>query len=180
MTIYGNDPGPFSYSIVFKKLRWIQASDNVLFKLSLSTPLNYIKINNTNTSNSTAAAKSSTAKKTTNVTTNAKTNTTTKLITEQASEFSAETEYIKVTNEPQAMQIITQPPSLVFVGDIFQASILCQINKGSPVSKATVSAGVLPDEQYTNTLNKNLIQSMITTFSAGDTTATKMTKLSKR
>ena len=56
------------------------------------------------------------------------------------------TEYVLVTNEPQTMQIITQPPKLVYVGEIFQTSVLCQINKGSPVAKATVSAGVLPDE----------------------------------
>lgn len=133
----------------------------MLFKLSLSTPLNYLKVNSTTTSTAATTVEENATTTDTGDSVNTTAGQTTTLVSTNKQEASAETEYIKVTNEPQLIQIISQPPQLVYVGDIFQAIVLCEIAKNSPVSKVTVSAGILPDSDYTGKLNKNLVQTLI-------------------
>ncbi len=89
-------------------MKWIQASENVLFKLSLSTPLNYLKVNSTKTTTATTTTEGTedTDEKVENVDTAADTESVdagageTTLVSTDKQEASAETEYIKVTNEP--------------------------------------------------------------------------------
>jgi len=99
--------GPYSFTITFNALKWIQASENVVMKISLSTPLNYLKIpleedatlviNNTD-SNLTDVVENETV---IDSTTGSRRLLQEDFKTEPKSSASVETEHIKVTNEPQ-------------------------------------------------------------------------------
>ncbi len=100
------------YSVKFSKMKWIKPTKQTSFRLTVSTPLNYIRITDTSSSVYEEFLKSLED-------------------SETSTSSSAETRTITVTNSPSELEISLQPQKVVYVGDYFQAAVICRIKSGA-------------------------------------------------
>ena len=74
---------------------------------------------------------------------------------------------IQVTTVPTTIELISQPPSNILLGDIFQVVVLATLGDGSALPRATITANITQSVNVQN-LDPTSIESMINLFGNQD------------
>jgi hypothetical protein len=94
----------------------------------------------------------------------------------QSTVASVKTNPIAVTNSPSTIQILIQPPQIIYVGDQFDINIATVIDNGAPTAKTFVQAAIFPDNgPSVDTSNSANLQDLFNQLSSGATGANQLT-----
>ena len=128
------------FTIRFKKLTWTFSAVNTNFKISISPPLSYMRVNFS--ANDTVSRYPST-------------------------KYSDWTTLITVTNVPTSISILNTLPGIIFVGDTIQVQVSCLIASGSPVPRTQILASIVSVQTTAEDMLESELQKMLIFMATG-------------
>ena len=147
-----------SYKIVFNRLKWIKPIDHTTFKLIITTPLNeglkhFQKGNDIDS--------------------------IIKEFEQPTSVGAVETNYISLTSTPNRILILMQPPVKVYVGEVFQSVVSCNILSGAPTPDQEIYSDILLSTKDLDKVNNETIAILMQNLGEGKTDLRDLVKINK-
>ena len=72
-----------------------------------------------------------------------------------------------MSNTPSILEISAHPPSVVYVGDVFEVRVICKVSSGSPIVKGEVKASLVQFGTQTGNTTYQKIKSLLFNFASG-------------